>query len=1021
MKFKYIFIFIVGFICQNYCYSQSLYQKDKLTILADSLHNDGQYKQALLVREQAISTQYKASKEYQIYLKAKYFQTKSADFEFDSYNYHNPDKGITKKHREELLNKALASAIKARDLYIKVKNPDKIFQYQIQSRIYHQTAYLGNWKHSLEQAQLGYDFLNDTISIDDRRFVDLIYDIGYIYSKLGDYSKSIDGYQSSLDLYQKILGKNNNDVALTYNNIAVEYKNLGLRKKELESLLEAKNIWENLNEDSSQGYLYRCYGNLFHWYSYYGDFDKAEEYILKKDKLRTIARTTKNNEILRNKEEIYEDKLSEWFDLMWHYARKKDTIKTLFYADNILKIINPDKKLLSFEAKKLSTTLKLYASFIEKNNSDEALNMLDKAIDLQEKYREIYFTKPFDFQMYKVELLLNAEKYAEAKILLEYLNGLHKGEEISNRFKLAILNANTAHALHDNKTAKTYFDSALTLLNNSQKNIETLISSDLKPMISFEVIEGFLDMGDFYFQLYKQGKAKENLQKATHRYLLASKVYNQLYLGQQYNDNLFTVNNAINKSLIAVGIEQSNDKKLLSEILNTIENNASKLTWSKFVFNNKRQNFKVSEKLINAEENSKAQLNFYQNSLVNAKDSSEEKVKILKDIIYELTNKLSKIQDTIKEQSNAYYQSNVQIFDIVSFQKALKKEEVLMKYIFAENYLYVFLISENSIKLIPLASKTTVLEKLKIALKSLKQRSSNYAASLKNLETLLIPPTQIQNYKKLTIIPDGALHYLPFETLFLNQKIPLISYNASLLLYQEQKALKPNFETINIGAFSASNNNSKLLNVSDEVRQILKIFNGKPFYNGKKSEFLKSDNQFNILHLAMHSKIDEANPKFSSLNFYGEKDNELFISELYNETFKANMAVLSACNTGNGFFKNGEGVISLSRAFNYAGIPSTVMSLWKVDDEATAKIMTYFYEHLKLGETKDEALKNAKLKYLKNTDDELLKHPYYWSGFVITGNTDALVVKQNFWFYLLILPFIGLVIFRKRLFQFFKQ
>ena len=171
----------------------------------------------------------------------------------------------------------------------------------------------------------------------------------------------------------------------------------------------------------------------------------------------------------------------------------------------------------------------------------------------------------------------------------------------------------------------------------------------------------------------------------------------------------------------------------------------------------------------------------------------------------------------------------------------------------------------------------------------------------------------------------------------------------------------------------------------------------------------------------MHSNLHESHPEFSSLNFYGEPNNQLFISELYNESLDADLAVLSACDTGSGFYENGEGVISLSRAFSYAGVPSTVVSLWKVDDEATAKIMMYFYEHLKLGETKDEALKNAKLDYLKHTDDDLLKHPYYWSGFVLSGNTDALVEKQNYWIYLSVLPMLALGLFRKRLFKFFKK
>jgi CHAT domain-containing protein len=992
-----------------------------LTILADSIHLEGDYEKALSIRKEAIKTQSSASKDYKAYLEAKFYHTSSADFEFKSYNYRNPDKIITKKAHEQYLDSALQSAIKARDLYTNVKDPDRMFQYQVQNRIYHQTAYLGNWKQALEQAQLGYNFLKDTLSSNDKTFVDLIYDIGFIYGKLGDYSKAVENYQSSLDLYQNIISENSSDVAQAYNNIAVEYRNLGLKKKELESLLKAEAIWEQLKNDNDQQFLYRCYGNLFYWYSYYGDFEKAEEYILKKNKLRTIARTTDNNAFLRNKEEIYKDKLSEWHDLMLHYSRKKDTIKTVFYAENILKTVDAEKNLLDFEVDKLSSTLKFYASLIDKTNSEEALLLLNKAINIQIRYKDIFFTNPITFQLYKAELLFKSKKYSEAKLLLTYLNNFSDTEEISNKFKLAILNAKLAMAIQDNINAKTYFDEAFLILKDSEKDIESITTKDLKPLISFETIEGFLAMGDFYIQLYYEDNSQENLTKATHRYLLASKIYNQLYLGQRYNKSLFTEYNAINQRLLEVAMKQPDNIKLLSEILSSIENNGSKLIWSKFVFNNQRQKLDISENFINQEENLKAQLNFYQDILMNPKANPEEKIALWKDKIYELKNNLSKIQDSIEEQNKTYYQLNVKNFEIANLQKSLRTDELLIKYILTDNYLYTFLISRDAIELVPTIDKSKVSSTLKTCLNALKQRTPNYQKSFQDLSKLLFHQIAYQDYKKLIIIPDGALNYFPFEALVLDTNMPRISYASSMLLYLEQKNIPSTSDKLKIGAFSASNNNSKLPKVSDEILSILSIFKGEAFLNATKTDFFEQANKFNVLHLAMHSNINELQPEFSSLNFYSENDNKLFISELYNETLNANMVVLSACDTGSGFYEDGEGVISLSRAFNYAGIPSTVMSLWKVDDEATAKIMTYFYKHLKGGEAKDEALKNAKLDYLENTDDDLLKHPYYWSGFVITGNTDALVESENYWMYLLILLFIVIGFFRKNLVQFFKK
>ncbi len=1001
-------------------YSQSIYHKDTLTIYADSLNKEGAYKQAYLVRKQALQTQKKASKDYLAYLEAKYYHSKCCYFENESYNYHNPDKAITKKAREQYLDSALQLAIKARDVYIKVQKPDKKFQYDIQNRIYHQTAYLGNWSHALEQAQLGLSILKDTLPKNNKIFVDLIYDIGFIYSQLGDYSKAVENYQASLDLYKTIISENHTDIAQAYNNISVEYRSLGLKKKELESLLKAKSIWEKSLNNDDKKFLYACYGNLFYWYSYYGDFDKAEEYILKKNTLRDLAKAKKIRGLLRNNEEIYEDKLSEWYDLMLHYSRKKDTLKTTFYAQNIIKTIPNVKKLLLFEVNKLTATLKLYASLLKHSHKEKALALINQAIDIQEAYKTIYYTKSLPYTLYKAELLQEFKKHTESESLLKNINITDSKESTLNQFKINILKAKTANSLMHNEKAATYFSQAFSLLNHTKKDIEHVTIEDLKPLISFEIIEGFLAMGDFYFLKFKKEKTLQYLQKANHRYLIASKIYNQLYLGQRYNEQLFTTYNTINERLLKSALHQQNNVGFLSKILNAIENNGSKLTWSKFMFNNQRQQINIPERLLNEEENIKSQLNFFKETLVSKNEISEEKIALWKSKVYTLKDTLLKLQDAIKQQNKTYYQQNIKDFDIANIQASLKHNEAILKYVFTENELYSFLISNNHIELMSVINKANVLKTLKSCLNHLKHREQHYQSTFDDLKELLLNKNSYLNYKKLIIIPDGALHYLPFEILFLDENLPLISYGSSLMLYQEQKAITPNSETLKIGAFSASNTKSKLPKASSEIRSVLNIFNGDRFLNASKTDFIEQANQYHVLHLAMHSDINESNPEFSSLNFYGE-NNKLFISELYNESLKAQMVVLSACDTGNGFYENGEGVISLSRAFNFAGVPSTVMSLWKVDDEATERIMTYFYEHLSDGETKDEALKNAKLDYLKYTDDDLLKHPYYWSGFVISGNTEALVKRHNYWFYLSFVPLMLFGFFGKRLFQRFKK
>jgi len=115
------------------------------------------------------------------------------------------------------------------------------------------------------------------------------------------------------------------------------------------------------------------------------------------------------------------------------------------------------------------------------------------------------------------------------------------------------------------------------------------------------------------------------------------------------------------------------------------------------------------------------------------------------------------------------------------------------------------------------------------------------------------------------------------------------------------------------------------------------------------------------------------------------EDNYLYSHELFALDIPAELAVLSACNTGTGKIAKGEGIMSLGTAFQYAGTKSLVLTNWEVSDEITPKIMEYFYTNLKEGKNKAAALQQAKLQFLATTNAET-NHPYYWGGFYLLGD-----------------------------------
>ena len=154
---------------------------------------------------------------------------------------------------------------------------------------------------------------------------------------------------------------------------------------------------------------------------------------------------------------------------------------------------------------------------------------------------------------------------------------------------------------------------------------------------------------------------------------------------------------------------------------------------------------------------------------------------------------------------------------------------------------------------------------------------------------------------------------------------------------------------------------------------------------------------YTVLHLALHGESD-TNSFYNSRLIFKQasdttNDGSLYMYELLKLKLNANLAVLSACESGVGKLSKGEGVYSIARGFIQAGCPSVVMSLWKVNDAATAQLMAGFYQYLSAGQTTDVAIRTAKLTYIRESDRRLA-HPSNWASFVNLGNT-TLEANQN--------------------------
>ncbi|MFC2138548.1 CHAT domain-containing protein, partial [Bacteroidota bacterium] len=286
---------------------------------------------------------------------------------------------------------------------------------------------------------------------------------------------------------------------------------------------------------------------------------------------------------------------------------------------------------------------------------------------------------------------------------------------------------------------------------------------------------------------------------------------------------------------------------------------------------------------------------------------------------------------------------------------------------------------------------------------------------------------EIDSYSKLNyLINNFNINYSYSVNILFDNKINKKSLNKNLT------AFAPTYDNIN----SIQDSSVLILRetreflipipfAKTEVKNISKFFRSKIYIDEDASEntFKKSLNKSGIMHLAMHTIVNENDPLYSKLVFSINKDSveDGFLNafEIYNLKTKRNLIVLSACKTGFGKLEKGEGIMSIAQAFAYAGCPSVVMTLWSVEDKASSEIMTSFYKYLAKGKNKPEALRLAKLNYLQ-TADPLKSHPFFWAGYVQIGDISPVfsAKKRNSIIIILILGItaaIGIVIWRRNI------
>jgi CHAT domain-containing protein/predicted negative regulator of RcsB-dependent stress response len=406
-----------------------------------------------------------------------------------------------------------------------------------------------------------------------------------------------------------------------------------------------------------------------------------------------------------------------------------------------------------------------------------------------------------------------------------------------------------------------------------------------------------------------------------------------------------------------------------------------------------------------------------------------------------LFDEVSEIRTAIRRQ-NPQYASLTQNLPPVNLDdlqnKILDSETVLLEYKLGKERSFVWTVTANSFAMYELPKQDIISAKAKeyyslITARNLKNTDADRQTRLKAAEEklplvakelsdlILAPVAKDLKKKRIVIVADGSLQYIPFSALPLNDKylvesaeiltVPSATFlselrkretvneaSKKLLAVIADPVFDRNDSRISITQKASKREESlpRLLFSRQEANAIAAIvpknelFLALDFNANKLTATDENLANYRIVHFATHGVLDSEHPELSGLVFsmHDQKGNPqngfLRLHEIYNLKLPADLVVLSGCQTGLGKKVRGEGLIGLTRGFMYAGASRVAASLWQIDDSATAELMKLFYQAmLKEKQTPAQALRRAKLQMLAQ---KRWQNPYFWASFTIQGD-----------------------------------
>lgn len=643
------------------------------------------------------------------------------------------------------------------------------------------------------------------------------------------------------------------------------------------------------------------------------------------------------------------------------------------------------------------------------------------------------------------EAYLLKNELASALDYLDRATSLAKGDLVKNEtLGYAYKLMGDAYSMQANwdLALKKYQKSLTTWIYNY--NDSSVYSNPQRQQVTFSyyVFEALVAKAKVFNESYQVSKNSFLLSEAVSTYDAAMKVSD--FIAKNFdNDDARLFHSSISFSayqeavdLLILAYVNSGDKSFIKKAFEWSEQSKANSLAINLKENQLKRKKNLPDSIIRREGNLKFSLSQLLSRLDRAKNREESDR--LENEILNIELALSRVRARFHDYDRYYRQKFA--YDSVSIdfiqKEVLSNTTALLSYFYSDSTLYQFVLTQDHIS----AHKIAIDREYEDAIFSFEnelqmikpgRRYQGHQASrvaYRRLFSSLEP--ELKGIKSLIILPHGPLYGIPFEALedenghYLLEKYDITYQYAASFLQTSEKEEVDLEKMIAVAPFGGNVQGDlpgtflPLLFSEQEIEQLEGIKLTRE--QGTKSNFLKYKDEVSVIHLATHAIVNNEDPSRSFIAFFPDKAEEnnykLFAHELYNTTMsQTQLAFLSACETAQGKLVSGEGIMSLSRAFAYAGCPNMITSLWKAEDHTTAFISQRFYHHLKNGLEFSKALRQAKIDLLQSPQYAQFHSPSYWSHLVFVGSPSAHSNTQPAWVYVLVLlTLVGFLAYKGR-------